>query len=113
MTTVTVTWRGPALLAAKNGGVQDTLGKLASDIDAHLGSTLHVWTGEMRERRFADIDNRGDNSEVVFGSDAPHTVYHELFANNYTPHPQIRATGDLFGKQVGPRMVAAMQARLR
>lgn len=106
-------WNGPALIAAKNGAVDDALGKLAQDIDAHLASELHVWTGEMRDKRFAEVDQRGDNPEVVFGSDAPHTAIHELFARNYPPHPQIRSTGDLFGAQLGPRLVAAFRARVR
>ncbi len=106
-------WNGPALLAAKNVAVHDALGKLADDIDNYLGSTLHVWTGEMRDMRFAEVDERGDNLEVVFGSDSPHTVFHELFSHNYPPHPQIQATGDLFGHQLGPRIVGAFKARVR
>jgi hypothetical protein len=109
----TFTWRGPALTAAKNGAVKDALGKLAQDIDAYLGSELHVWTGEMRDMRFAEVDERGDNPEVVFGSDSGHTIYHELFASNYTPHSQITEAGDLFGAQLGPRVVEAFRARVR
>jgi hypothetical protein len=106
-------WNGPALIAAKDGAVKDALGKLADDIDAHLASELHVWTGEMRDMRFAEVDERGDNPEVVFGSDSEHTIFHELFATNYTPHSQIRESGDLFSAQLGPRIAAAFKARVR
>jgi hypothetical protein len=109
----TFTWRGPALLAAKNGAVKDALGKLAGDIDSHLASELHVWTGEMRDMRFAEVDERGDNPEVVFGSDASHTVFHELFARNYTPHSQIRETGDIFSRQLPGYIVRAFAATVR
>lgn len=108
----TFRFNSAALIAAKNGAVQDTLGKLADDIDSYLGSTLHVWTGEMRDKRFAEVDERGDNPEVVFGSDAPHTIYHEL-SSTYPAHPQIREAGDLFAAQLGPRLVAAFRARVR
>lgn len=109
----TFRWNGPVLIAAKNGAVHDALGKLAQDIDAHLASEFHVWSGQMRDERFAEVDERGDNPEVVFGSDAPHSIFHELFATNYEPHPQIRESGDLFGAQLGPRVVAAFRARVR
>lgn len=117
MADYTFRWNGAALLAAKNAAEQDALNKLADDIAAYLAENLHRYPGHtvhlLAGESFADVDERGDNREVVFGSDAWFTIFHELFATNYTPHPQIREAGDKFGRELGPRVVAALQARLR
>ncbi len=110
-------WNGAAILAAKQDAEEDTASKLAQEIEPYLVAHLHRYPGhqvhQLAAESFAEVGRDGDSIVVAFGSDAPYTIFHELFATNYTPHPQIRATGDLFGKQVGPRLAAAFRARVR
>ena len=111
------TWRGPLVLSAKDAAQEDVMSKLAQDIERYLVANLHRYplhqVHRLAAESFAEVGYDGDNIEVVFGSDAPYTALHEMFATSYEPHPQIQQTGDLFGHQLGPRVVAAFRARVR
>lgn len=69
--------------------------QLASDLEAYLHATLHRVTGEMADKAFAVVEVVGDRIVIRAGSDAAHTLYHEL---RY--HPQLRESMDIFAPRI-------------
>lgn len=97
-------WDGARVRAQVSVELQAAMQRMAADLEAYLRATLHRWTGEMAERSFATVEVRGERIVIRAGSDAPHTIYHEL---RY--HPQLRQTMDLWA----PKLAAAIRSVIR
>jgi hypothetical protein len=111
-----LTWEGARFTKMVDDSVVDALEELGADILDDLHATLHVWTGEMRDKAFAEVELRGvgQRRTLVFGSDAPHTIYHELGwhrANgaSFEGHPQIREIADRWVPKFTPMLRDAVK----
>lgn len=97
--------------------VADALDELASDVLEDMHASLHVWTGEMVEKAFAEVtlSGIGQRRTMVFGSDAPHTIYHELGWHrgnaSFEGHPQIREIADRWVPRFTPILRSIVKAR--
>ena len=102
-------WNGPALVRGKFRAERRAAERVRSELEAYLKSTLHVQTGEMRDKSFVEIVQTDIETTLVAGSDAPHTAYHELGTAHFAGHPQLRQAMDLFG----PRFKTAVEREVR
>lgn len=94
-TSYRMTWEGSRVRAAIEANLRGDMERLASDLEAYLHATLHRDTGEMASKAFARVEVVGDRIVIRAGSDAPHTIWHEL---RY--HPQLRQTLDSFAPKI-------------
>jgi hypothetical protein len=82
-----------------------------------MHDTFHVLTGEMVQRAFAEVtlSGVGNRRTMVFGSAAPHTIYHELgwhkSNGSFEGHPQIREVADRWVPRFTPILREAVKKR--
>ena len=100
-----VTWEGSRVKAAVDAAMLAGMQKLASDLEAYLHATLHRDTGEMADKAFAVVEVVGDRIVIRAGSDAAHTIYHELIY-----HPQLRQAMDVWAPKISALVRAAASA---
>jgi len=98
------TWRGATVLQQWLAQIQAGMEQEAEEIEADLKSSIHVKTGEMRDKAYATAEVRGTKRAIVAGSTAPHTFYEEVNPNN---HPVIRTVIDQHTPHITQRIAAA------
>lgn len=86
--------------------VFDTMAQRARDLAQSLA---HVWTGEMQEEVFADVERRGPRIRLDVGSRAPHTVYEVSKGGDHAAF--IWDTVDSLATQIAPLLRAESKAR--
>lgn len=101
------TWRGATVLKAWQDQIQAGMERVAAETLADLRATIHVDTGEMRDKAFATVEVRGTKRTLVAGSAAPHSAYEELGTSRRPGHPQIRQVVDRQSKRVTQAIAAA------
>lgn len=98
-------WRGATVQRQVSANVTAAANAMAKDILDYLHTNLHVYKDIMRPGAFAEvIVETGKRRIVRAGSDAPHTIFHEL---RY--HPQLRETLDLFAPKVSQYLRTAFR----
>ena len=102
-----LTWRGGRVLEEIRAQVEDGLKAEAREIEDDLHSTLHRVTGEMADEAFADVEVRSGRRVIAAGSNAEHTLYHELGTPTFGGHPQIRQIIDRHAPHVTQAIAAA------
>lgn len=91
-----LTWRGATVLREIDSRVDEAMERLKDEVQSYLTSNLHRYTGQMADESFAEIEVvRGKKRKLVAGSDAPHTLFHEI---RY--HAQLRETLDIFAPKL-------------
>lgn len=103
-TTYRFRWAEPAVARKVAENVLSDIESFAALLEGYLRSELHVWTGEMRDRAYVEVDTKGDTILIRAGSDAEHTFWHEV---RY--HPQLRQAMDIWA----PKLAATIRAALR
>lgn len=100
-----LTWRGGVVLKEIDSNIDSAMSNLQSDILNYLQTNLHRYTGQMADEAFAELSIESGKKRVLrVGSDAPHTIYHEL---RY--HPQLREALD----EWAPKVTQYLQAAFR
>jgi hypothetical protein len=107
----TLRWEGATVLKHLEEAARAGMEAEKRHVEAAEQSELHVWTGEMKEKSFAIVEVRGTKRVLLVGSDAPHTIYHEERATNYTPHPQFHQLMDQHAPHVTQEIRKAVAAR--
>lgn len=97
-------WDGARFLASVRAETQAAMEQLAADLEAYLHANLHRDSGEMADKAFATVEVRGERIVIRAGSEAGHTLYHEVLY-----HPQLRQAMDLWA----PKIAAAIRAAAR
>ena len=87
-------WRGATVLDSWIEQIQAGMEAEADEVLADLRSSIHVVTGDMRDKAFARVDVRGTKRTLVAGSDSEHAVFEELGTSRRPGHPQIRGVMD-------------------
>lgn len=100
------TWRGATVLKAWQDQIQAGMERVAAETLADLRATIHVDTGEMRDKAFATVEVRGTKRTLVAGSAANHAAYEELGTIYREGHPMIRQVVD----RQAPRVTQAIAA---
>jgi hypothetical protein len=108
----TFTWRGSALQIAKRAGEAAGAEKTRAEIEDYLKATLHRVTGQMARESFAVVHSTDQETVLQAGSDAGHTVYHELGTSNFVGHPQLRATQDAYGERFAASVVNGIRSAI-
>ncbi len=99
------TWRGATVYRQVTQNVDDAMENLRRDVLAYLHQTLHIYTGEMNEQAFAELEVvTGKKRKLVVGSDSEHTLFHE-----FRYHPQLRETMDEWAPKVSQYLQAAFR----
>lgn len=101
------TWRGATVLQQWQAQIQAGMEKVAADTLADLRASIHVDTGEMRDKAFAKVEVRGTKRTLVAGSAANHAAYEELGTIYRPGHPQIRGVIDRQAPRVTQSIAAA------
>lgn len=100
-----LTWRGSTVLREIDESIDSAMRDLQSDILNYLQTNLHRYTGQMADEAFAELTVESGKRRVLrVGSDAPHTIFHEL---RY--HPQLREALD----EWAPKVSAYIRQALR
>ena len=88
-------WEGSRVAAQVRTGSQAGLNQLAAEIRAWLQANLHVVTGDMVGRSFANVRIVGDRITIDAGSGSDHAFWHEVRF-----HPQFRQCMDIFAPKI-------------
>jgi hypothetical protein len=87
-------WQGATVLRAWDAQIQAGLRTSARQILDDLHQEIHVDSGEMRDKAFAEVLVAGTKRTIVAGSAADHAIYEELGTRFRPGHPQIRKVID-------------------
>lgn len=91
-----LTWEGATvqqkILSAAIQALDEERDEIEQDFRYRL--ELHRDTGEMLAQSYVIVEVRGTKRNLILGSSAPHTYWHEVNPYNYPPHPVIRETMD-------------------
>lgn len=104
----TSTWQGATVLRQWQAQIQAGLEAESAEIEADLKASIHVDTGEMRDKAFAEVTVSGTKRTIRAGSRADHTFYEEVEPNH---HPVIRPTLDRHAPHVTRKIAAARGGR--
>ena len=104
---VRLQWRGASVLRQWEAQITAGLEAEAAEVLADLRSSIHVDTGDMRSKAFAEVTVAGTKRTLRAGSDSEHAVYEELGTSNRPGHPQIRGVMDRHIPHVTARIRAA------
>lgn len=74
----TYEWRGATVLEAWKQQIGTGMQDLAQDILTDLHQTIHVVSGEMRDKAFAEVSVEGTKRSLRAGSAADHTIFEEI-----------------------------------
>lgn len=105
------TWQGATVLQAWQAQIQAGMERVAAESLDDLRASIHVDTGEMRDKAFATVEVRGTKRTLVAGSAANHAVYEELGTSRRPGHPQIRQVVDRQAKRVTEAIRSARGGR--
>lgn len=97
-------WDGARVVSQVTAQAQSAADDLARDLEAYLRANLHRDTGQMADESFADVSVSGSRIVIRAGSDAGHTLFHELVY-----HPQLRQTMD----EWAPKIASYLRAKMR
>lgn len=101
------TWQGATVLQQWLGQVQDGLAAEAAELLADLRASIHVESGEMRDKAFAEVEVRGTKRTLTAGSAAEHAAYEELGTSRRPAHPVIREVMDRHQSHITQKIAAA------
>lgn len=101
------TWNGATVLQQWQAQIQAGMERVAAETLADLRASIHVDTGEMRDKAFATVEVRGTKRTLVAGSAANHAAYEELGTVHRPGHPMIRAVVDRQAPRVTQSIAAA------
>lgn len=99
------------MLQAWQAQIQAGMERVAAEALDDLRASIHVDTGEMRDKAFAMVEVRGTKRTLVAGSAANHAVYEELGTSRRPGHPQIRQVVDRQAKRVTEAIRSARGGR--
>lgn len=101
------TWQGATVQQAWLSQIQDGMQTEATEILNDLHQSIHVVTGEMRDKAFARVEVAGTKRQIVAGSAAEHAAYEELGTSRRPGHPVIRSVLDRHAPHVTQKIAAA------
>lgn len=105
------TWQGATVLQQWLRQIEAGMEAEAKEILADLKSSIHVVSGEMRDKAFAEVEVRGTKRTIAAGSAAEHAAYEELGTSRRPGHPVIRRTIDQHAPHVTQKIAAARRGR--
>lgn len=108
---VKFTWQGATVLRAWETQIQAGLEAEAAEVLDDLRSSIHVDSGDMRDKAFATVDVSGTKRTLRAGSTSDHAIYEELGTSVRPGHPVIREVIDRHIPHVTQKIAAARRAR--
>jgi hypothetical protein len=100
-------WRGATVQREWLAQIEAGMKAEAAEVLADLRSEIHVQTGEMRAKAFAEVVVAGTKRTLRAGSTAPHAAAEELGTTRRPGHPQMRAVFDRHQRHVTEKIRAA------
>ncbi|MGE3267158.1 MAG: hypothetical protein AB7P40_00325 [Chloroflexota bacterium] len=101
------TWQGATVQQAWLEQVEAGMQAEAAEVLNDLRQSIHVVTGEMRDKAFARVEVAGTKRQIVAGSEADHAAYEELGTVYRPGHPQIRGVMDRAAPKLTRRIAEA------
>lgn len=102
-----LTWQGATVLRAWEAQIQTGLEAEAKEILDDLHASIHVVSGDMRDKAFAEVTVSGTKRTLRAGSDSDHAIYEELGTSSRPGHPVIRQVMDKHIPHVTQKIRAA------